>query len=273
MMRQRCFCLIVSAVALVVGLASVAQAYPIYSRFYRLTYHDQGGCNICHHEGGGTKRNGYGDDWQGAGEGMEAFTRIEGRDSDRDGASNLAEIKAGSNPGDATSTPARPGIKWRLRHGVPIPTDQIGFALGNAPDFGYREADLSKPQVKRLEAIAGRPLRAEERYPTLYFALNKTRRTGAIAMFVYPDLPAGRGALLMGLQPDGKIRRLFLLRAGDDDLKTYNTFIECLERAPPTASPDQPSCPPTRGREASARAISQAVDLARATLAEIAASD
>jgi hypothetical protein len=268
-MRQRFLHLVLPSVAIVAFLSSIAQAYPIYSRYFRQRYDDQGGCNVCHHEGGGTKRNSYGDDWQRSGENREAFASIEARDSDRDGTPNLQEIKGGSNPGDPASTPARPGHKWRLRHGVPVPADQIAHALGNAPDYGYREVDLSNQQIKNLEALAGRPLRLEERYPTLYYALNKTRRTGAVAMFVYPEVAADRAAMLIGLQRGGKIRKLFLLRAGDDDLRTYRPFVDCLERTPAATSLEQSSCPPPKGREATARAIHRSVQLAVATVAEI----
>ena len=39
---------------------------------------------------------------------VQAWQQIESADSDGDGASNIAEITAGSNPGDSTSTPTNP---------------------------------------------------------------------------------------------------------------------------------------------------------------------
>ena len=259
----------VAGVAALMALPSVAFGYPIYSRLYRVKYGQQGGCNVCHEEGGGTKRNAYGEQWQRSGENMEAFGGIEPRDSDGDGASNLDEIKGGSNPGNRTSTPARPGHKWNLRHAVPVPVEQMRAALGSASDYGFRELELSEEQVKKLEAVAGRPLRFEERHPTLYFALAKTRRTGATALFVYPQLKQGPSALLIGLQASGKLNRIFLLRAGDDDLRIHRSFVDCLEKQEDLASPTggKPACVPAPAQEATGKEIVRALQLGLATVA------
>jgi hypothetical protein len=262
--RRARFPLGLVATVTLIALSPEAWGYPIYSRYYRVRYRDQGGCNICHNEGGGTKRNPYGEDWQRSGEGLDAFAQIEQRDSDGDGASNLDEIKGGSNPGDRASTLARPGYKWHLRHQVPVPVDQIRHALGTASDYGFREADMSLDQAKQLEGIVGRPLRFDERTPTLYYALNGTRRTGATAIFVYPQLSDGRAALLVGISPGGKIRKLFLLRAGEAEVKTFRPYVDCLEK---TSAAEPAACPPTKGQEANAKEILKAIQLGLATVA------
>ena len=143
-----------TAIAVLLGVPPAAWGYPVYSRYYRAKYRDQGGCNVCHKEGGGSKRNAYGDDWQRSGEGPDAFALIERRDSDGDGAGNLDEIRGGSNPGDSSSTLVNPGHKWRLRHHVPVPVEQMRFALGAAPDFTFRE---SIPVMTRPSNWKGSP--------------------------------------------------------------------------------------------------------------------
>ncbi|HXF81724.1 MAG TPA: hypothetical protein VNN19_03100 [bacterium] len=69
------------------------------------------GCLVCHDKAPFTKTalNPYGKDLakQPKPRTAAAFRAIEALDSDRDGATNLAEIKAGTLPGDPTSKPAK----------------------------------------------------------------------------------------------------------------------------------------------------------------------
>jgi hypothetical protein len=254
---------VLTSVALLLGLQPQALGYPVYSRMYRLKYGAQGGCNVCHDTGGGTRRNAYGDDWQNAGESFEAFGQIEGRDSDRDGTSNRQEIGADSNPGDTASTPARPGRNWRRLHQVPIPVEEIRMALGKVQDVGFRELDLTADQLKRLEKIAGRPLKMEERYPTIYLALENTRRTGALSLFAYPQGAGGPSALLVGFAPGRKLSKLLLLRAGADNPEIYRPLLDCLAKQD-GRSAEKPACPAPKGREAFAAEIARALQLSLA---------
>ena len=96
----------------VLAPAMRAEAYPVDRRLFQAQYGKAVRCELCHSNGGGTERNGFGKAWQKAGESLEAFKAIEAQDSDGDGVKNLDEIKGGSNPGDARSTPDNPGSRW-----------------------------------------------------------------------------------------------------------------------------------------------------------------
>lgn len=63
-------------------------------------------CGVCHGSPGGGKLNPYGKDMQAAMKAKKTkkltpaiLAAIEAKDSDKDGKKNLAEIKAGTNPG------------------------------------------------------------------------------------------------------------------------------------------------------------------------------
>ncbi len=58
-------------------------------------------CNVCHTTGGGSPRNSYGLDYENG----HNFTKIESLDSDKDGFSNIFEIKARTFPGNASDHP------------------------------------------------------------------------------------------------------------------------------------------------------------------------
>jgi hypothetical protein len=89
-------------------------------------------CDYCHAVFVREKRdvketlNGYGRQYLGAGRGTNAVRTVASRDADGDGATNEAELRAGTNPGDASSSPSMPlapsrsfGLD-RLRAAVPV---------------------------------------------------------------------------------------------------------------------------------------------------------
>lgn len=61
------------------------------------------GCTVCHPVGNFKELNSYGKAYNDAGRSVDAVKAIDAADSDGDGVSNADEIKAGTNPGDATS--------------------------------------------------------------------------------------------------------------------------------------------------------------------------
>jgi len=85
-------------------------AFPAHLRrveaLYGIADADNADCGLCHTAGGGSPRNPFGTAFQVAGANETALRTIEERDSDRDGASNVAEILAGYFPGDPGSTPS-----------------------------------------------------------------------------------------------------------------------------------------------------------------------
>jgi hypothetical protein len=82
--------------------------------------HHENGCGYCHAVYVKGKRdiketlNGYGTDYLAAGRGPEAVKALALRDSDKDGSSNEAEFKAGTNPGGAESNPSTPIAPLRI---------------------------------------------------------------------------------------------------------------------------------------------------------------
>jgi hypothetical protein len=66
-------------------------------------------CILCHTSSSGGSRNKYGSDFSSSSVGNHSFNAaLEGRDSDGDTFSNIAEINAGTFPGNASSKPATP---------------------------------------------------------------------------------------------------------------------------------------------------------------------
>ena len=61
------------------------------------------GCTVCHPQGNFKELNSYGKAYLNAGRSVDAVKAIDAQDSDGDGLSNADEIKAGTNPGDASS--------------------------------------------------------------------------------------------------------------------------------------------------------------------------
>ena len=98
------------------GIAAMALAKPAFVKEFQSTYGvksttplGQAKCTACH-IGKATKLNPYGKDLQAAmvKEGAKTLTgsvlkKVEGLDSDKDGKSNLTEIRAGTLPGDDKS--------------------------------------------------------------------------------------------------------------------------------------------------------------------------
>ncbi len=61
------------------------------------------GCTVCHPQGNFKSLNEYGTAYKEAGRSVDAVKAIDAADSDADGVANADEIKAGTNPGDASS--------------------------------------------------------------------------------------------------------------------------------------------------------------------------
>ena len=106
-MKKR-FIITLLAVFFVMGTLGIAAAYSSYLTSFASTYpastSSTFSCGICHIDpAGGGPRNGYGTAYANAG---HNFPAIESLDSDGDGSTNIAEITAGTNPGDASSYPA-----------------------------------------------------------------------------------------------------------------------------------------------------------------------
>ena len=95
-------------------LAPQVMARPSYLSTFESTYPAAAGsridvCNLCHNSPeGGDARNPYGSSYDSSG---RNFAAIENIDSDKDGWTNIQEIKSLTFPGDATDHPTTPPPK------------------------------------------------------------------------------------------------------------------------------------------------------------------
>lgn len=245
-------------------VAAEARAYPVDRRLFQAQYGKAVRCELCHSNGGGTERNGFGKAWQKAGETLEAFKAIEGADSDGDGIKNADEIKAGSNPGDQRSTPDNPGSRWTRGEQIPIPSDQLVMTFGPTDEIQATEPSLVPEQVKAVEQAIGRPLAQDERFPTLYFAVKDGKRV-AVAAFAYPKVGNHRFTILMSIEPNGNLKKVVMFRAGQDSPGLYQPFLGCLSGKSRTgfSAAGGSGCAEPPGRRAEIKAMTSAV---RATL-------
>jgi hypothetical protein len=98
--------LFLSVVALVLGIVCVSAAFAAMADANNVKEAHEGvtvGCTVCHPEGNFKEVNSYGKAYNEAGRSVDAVKAIDAVDSDADGVVNVDEIKAGTNPGDATS--------------------------------------------------------------------------------------------------------------------------------------------------------------------------
>lgn len=103
-------------VAVLIGIAIIAMATPALHTAFMNAYHPKAGsalakagCVTCHVKMGSTALNPYGMELKGKPKTAASLKAIEKMDADKDGFSNMAEIKAGTLPGDPKSHPAKPG--------------------------------------------------------------------------------------------------------------------------------------------------------------------
>lgn len=98
--------LFLSVLALVLGMVCVSVVFAAMSDGNNVKEVHEGvtvGCTACHPEGNFKEVNSYGKAYNDAGRNVDAVKAIDALDSDEDGVVNADEIKAGTNPGDATS--------------------------------------------------------------------------------------------------------------------------------------------------------------------------
>jgi hypothetical protein len=161
-------------------------SFPSKWRLFELKYGYRTSCNACHLQGGGTENNDYGTAFHRQGENFKAFAAIENLDSDQDGASNIAEINAKSNPGDPRSTPARPGNFLSVPEEEFIPKKLLEQLFPDQATFKIRYATLDSLTALALEKKVGLNLTEDERVPTFYEAYSagaQPEKIGAALLF------------------------------------------------------------------------------------------
>ncbi len=240
-----------------VGLAGRASAYPVHRRLFKEAYGASTSCQLCHGYDGNTERNAYGEAWHRRGEDLDAFRAIEGVDSDRDGFANLAEIEAGSNPGDRESTPDNPTERWEAsKSQLFIPIEQLELVFDDLSRIEAAEVELDDAEIAAVEEAVGATLDVEDRLPTLYFNVVRDRRRG-VAVFHHLRDERGKYALLTAVARDGTASRVIIFRAPGEEGDLYIPYLRCLAGQPKDALPEpgEGDCPVIEGREAVQRAI------------------
>lgn len=158
--------------------AGAAQAEPAFARLYKQQFGYAPSCNACHKDGGGTPVNAYGQQFKDAGLGLAAFGKIATKDADGDGASNEAEARGKSNPGNATSTPANKG-DW-LDTASLIPRE-VQAAFPGIRAYLPRDAILTDADIARARAMGATLTRQDEN--TIYIPLQDQRPAGTALIF------------------------------------------------------------------------------------------
>lgn len=196
---------------LALGLSSGAHAVPAFLQMYKAQYHPAvASCLLCHQDHAGGRLNDYGEAFVKAGATFEAFKALEGKDSDGDGATNLQEILAGSNPGDESSTPKKPGT-WltAVEPGDTIPFKALGRMFPGIERYEIKEVALTDADAKAVgDALGGPALTPADRLWTLYFPVNhQVTPPVRIGVAVFPAAALPDGLFLGGvaLGSDGKV--------------------------------------------------------------------
>ncbi len=201
------FCVFLSSVTL--------WALPSYKRLWERKYGYATSCTLCHSKGGGSQVNSYGEDFQRFGMTPAAFVAIESRDSDKDGALNIAEIKSKSNPGDSLSTPLKP-TEW-LSHieEYMLPLEELKKIFPDVSKFSTLEGTLYPEQKNKIEKDLNSKLIEADTVPTFYFAVKdqdgKSVRAGVV-LFSTPNRNPEKLIVGIGVDLSGKIKNIILIK-------------------------------------------------------------
>ncbi len=197
-----------------VWLTTEAFALPSYRRLFTAKYQFKVPCELCHEKEGGSNNSDYGKDFLRAGANLMAFSKIEKKDTDRDGFSNIAEILARSNPNDDRSVPDHPGDWLAEADKIPLPTKELKKLFPEAGAFSAIEGSLSQEQIDSIKSNIGGELGDEDKVPTFYFAIADSKKY-AVAQFVSTGEDKDRISLAIALNPKAQIMAVRVLKSKD----------------------------------------------------------
>jgi len=207
------------------GITTKVEALPAYRRLVNQQYSTAVSCVMCHTNGGGSSINGYGKDFLRNGANLLALSRIEGKDSDKDDFSNLIELLARSNPGDALSFPDKPGDWLNNIESDAIPIEELKQGFSAAKGFTVLEGTLKPKQIDAIEKILGQPLRDEDKVPIFYFAVKETNKKVVkygVAQFIRAD----EFTLCIGVNLRGKVDFVNVIKSEDKSLKNVTSYFQ-----------------------------------------------
>lgn len=209
---------------LVIVWATPSFALPSSRRLFEAKYGYKTVCELCHEKGGGSSSNDFGKAFLRSGANFPAFTKIEKKDSDGDGAANLEEIQAKSNPGDPRSTPQKPG-DWLAEAGrVPVPEKPLKELFKEAEAFAVVEGSLNEAQVTFVQSNTGESLTEDDKVPTFYFAIAQGKRF-AVAQFVRVEGKKHPMSVAVAVDIKGQIRAVKVLKSEEDKRLGDETFL------------------------------------------------
>ena len=218
---------VASAFAVAIILAAwVADSFALPSsrRLFEAKYGYKVTCDLCHEKGGGSSSSDYGKAFLRSGANFPAFAKLEKRDSDGDGASNLEEIQARSNPGDPRSTPDKPG-EWLANAGkIPIPDKPLKALFAGAEAFSAVEGSLNDAQIALVQSKTGEALNEDDRVPTFYFAIAQGKRY-EVAQFIRVEGAKQPLSVAVAVDLKGRITNVKVLKSEDDPRFKEETFL------------------------------------------------
>lgn len=205
--------------------ATQAEALPSSRRLFEAKYSYKTTCSLCHEKGGGSASNDYGKAFLRSGGNFPSFAKIEKKDSDGDGISNIDEIQAKANPGDPRSIPDKPG-DWLAEAGkVPIPEKQLKEIFKEAEAFAAIEGSLNESQVAFVQENTKAALTEDDRVPTFYFAITGGKRTG-VAQFIRAEGSQQPMSVAVAISIKGEIIAITLLKSEEDKRFGEEAFLK-----------------------------------------------
>ena len=205
----------VTMILLIIIYSDFSWALPSYMRLWEKKYSYSTSCTLCHSKGGGSQLGGYGEDFQRFGMTPAAFGSIEGRDSDKDGSTNIEEILAKSNPGDAASTPQNT-TDWlsRIQESM-MPMDELKKIFPAEKKFSLLQGTLFPEQMKEIGKSLADQLTESDSVPTFYFSVRnkdgKNVRTG-VAVFSVSTKNPEKLIVGVGVDLSGKVINVALIK-------------------------------------------------------------
>ena len=222
-LRRNAWCSLLVGMILV-WWAADAFALPSSRRLFEAKYGYKATCDLCHEKGGGSSSSDYGKAFLRAGANFPAFAKLEKKDSDGDGVSNLEEITAKSNPGDPRSTPDKPG-DWLADAGkAPIPDKPLKDLFAGADAFAAVEGSLSEAQVAFVQDKTGEALTEDDKVPTFYFAMAQGKRYG-VAQFIRVEGKKQPMSVAVALDTKGQITAVKVLKSKEDKRFAGEMFL------------------------------------------------
>ena len=205
----------ITTMLLVFAYCEMSLALPSYMRLWEKKYAYSTSCMLCHSKGGGSQLNGYGEDFQRFGMMPAAFLTIESRDSDNDGATNIQEILAKSNPGDPASTPKNT-TDWLSRIDESMmPMDELKKIFPSDKKFALLQGTLFPEQLKEIGKFLTDQLTDSDSVPTFYFSIKskdgKNVRTG-VAIFSTATKNPEKLIVGVGVDLSGKVINVALIK-------------------------------------------------------------